>query len=117
MTTRKLYISLQILESLMVAWTMTTYTLFVLSSGLTFTELNLLNTIFMLTNFIVDPWTGWLGDRYSHKFAYTGGIIMNALAMVIYGLSQNFIGMMAAEIMAGFGRAFVSEAAEAWLEN
>jgi len=65
----------------------------------------------------VDPWTGWLGDRYGHKQAYTIGIVLNALAMLVYGFSQNFLGMLAAEITAGFGLAFMSEAKEAWLEN
>lgn len=117
MTTRKLYLALLILQSVMKAWTLTTYTLFVLSYGLTFTELGILNSTFMGISFLIDPWTGWLGDRFGHKKAYTVGVVLNALAMLIYGFSQNFGGMLLAEIIAGFGYAFMSEAPEAWLEN
>lgn len=111
------FIVVRILNDLSIAWTFTTYVLFILSTGNTLLAANLANVVFMVTNFFLDPFTGNWGDRYGHRQVFLLGQLVWALGTFVYFLSFNLLHFAVAEFIAAIGRSLESEALEAWLEN
>lgn len=111
------YIRLQMLESLTVGWTLSTYVLFILSTGHSLLDANIANTIFMLTNFALDPITGKWGDVYGYRRVYLGGLLVWGIGMFTYSIGFSLLHFCIAEFFAGIGKALLSEALESWVEN
>lgn len=94
-----------------------TYVRFLRDYGLSLTEANLLNMIFMTTSSFLDPPTGYLGDRIGQRKVYVMGLIFWALGMAFYGLGRDFWGFALAEFTGAIGSALISGALESWLNN
>lgn len=105
------------LQSLATGWFFGTYVLFLLSNGLTLLQANLLNTAYMLTDSIFNPYTGKLADKYGQKRIYLWGQILWFLGMFQYGIGGVFWRFLAAEMTAAVGSALMSDALESWVEN
>ncbi len=111
------YILIQTLEALTVGWFMTTYVLFILSTGATLLDASIANVVFMITNFLLDPLTGKWGDLYGYRRVYLLGGIVWGLGTLAYFLSFNLLHFCIAECLSAIGRALMSEALESWLQN
>ena len=106
-----------VLQCLVMGWTMGVYTLYILSNGLSLFQVTLLNTAFMLTDSLFNPYAGKLADKYGQKKIYVAGQVIWALGLFSYGVFHGFWGFLMAEITAGVGAALMSDALESWLRN
>lgn len=95
----------------------TTYVLFLSSFGLNTLQINMINFVYMLVNTIVDPVTGFLGDKFGHVKIYKLGFVFYIFAEFIYFFSGSVGGFLIAESFAALSYAFKSEALESWLRN
>lgn len=111
------FVLVKILQDIGSAWTFSTYVLFLIGSGLSLFQVNMLNLIFMSLSTILDPFTGNLGDRIGQKKIYMAGLFFWGIGMFVYGSFQWFWIFALAEGIAAIGRAFMSEALESWLRN
>ncbi len=113
----KVFVQIKVLQALSVGWFFATYALFLEDHGLNPLQINLVNWVFMTFNLVIDPSTGYIGDRIGQKKIYQIGTIFFALGMLVYGLVGNIRGFMVAESLAALGSACMSEALESWLRN
>ncbi len=113
----KAFLLTTILQSAAMGWTFGTYTIFLRSHGLSYLQMNLVNTFFMVGSFLLDPPTGWLGDRFGQRRIYFVGQIAWASAHFFYGFGTSFWAFVACELLAAVGHALMSQALESWLQN
>ncbi|HBL52205.1 MAG: hypothetical protein A3D24_02210 [Candidatus Blackburnbacteria bacterium RIFCSPHIGHO2_02_FULL_39_13] len=114
---KRAYILATSLQKFGVGWSFSTYVLFLLGQGMTLFEANLLNTGFMVASFLLDPPTGYLGDRIGQRRIYLVGQLFWAISMLVYGTSTTFAQFLAAELAAAIGSALISGALDSWMRN
>lgn len=76
---------------------------------------NSVNVIFFLTLFIAEIPTGAYADTFGRKASYVLASLLWSLGLIIYGISDGFIGFAVAESILAVGTTCVSGAFEAWL--
>lgn len=113
----RVFVMAKVLERMASAWFFGTYILFLQGIGISLWEASVLNTVFMVTSAILDPFTGNWGDRIGQKKIYIAGLLLWALGNLTYGLAATFLICVVAEIISALGKAFISEALESWLRN
>lgn len=113
----RMFVWAKILESVATAWSISTYVLFLQSLGLSLLEVNLINTFFMATSSILDPFTGNWGDRIGQKKVYLFGVAAWGLGHIWYFGARGFWACVVAEIICAVGQACKSEALESWMKN
>jgi len=113
----KMFVQIKILQALSIGWHFATYALFLEDHGLNPLQINLVNWVFMTSNLVIDPFTGYIGDRIGQKKIYQIGTIFWGLGMFVYGITQAMNGFIIAEALAALGAACMSEALESWLRN
>jgi len=82
--------------------------LFWQDNGLSMTEIMLLQSIFAITMVILEIPTGYFADIFGRKnsLAYSGAFLF--VSTLIYGIGNNFIYFLAAELFWGLGISFLS---------
>ncbi len=113
--TIKIYLLLVFASKLSVAFSFTTYVMFLLSRGLTIFETSLVNMVFYATLFIFEIPTGALADVFGRKFSFVLSCYLTALGLFFYYLSGSFWGFALAEATIAIGHTFASGAFQAWL--
>lgn len=111
------FIVCMVLHRMSAGWFFGTYMLFLLSHGLTQLEANTVNTVFMLSNTVLESPTGYLADRFGQKKAHLLGLCFWGAGMLVYGLNDTISGFMLAEATAALGASFVSGALSSWVQN
>lgn len=91
------------------------YVPFLHSFGLDELMINTVNTFFFIGTSILDPFTGNLADRFGRRKMYVFGTLFWVLASFSYAYSGSFLLFIRSELLAAAGKAFQSEALEAWL--
>lgn len=76
---------------------------------------NSVNVVFFCTLFLAEIPTGAYADTFGRKASYVLASLLWSLGLVVYGLSDSFIGFACAEAILAIGSTCVSGAFEAWL--
>ncbi len=92
-----------------------TYVTFLLNSGLSLLEVNLVNMAYFLTLFICEIPTGAFADIFGRKTSFVLACALMCVSMCIYGSSGTFSGFIVAEVVGGIAATFRSGAFQAWL--
>lgn len=92
-----------------------TYVLYLLSHGLDYLQINLVNTVFMATVLIMEIPTGLVADIFGRKKSLIISFLFSGLAFAFYSQGDSFGDFILAETIAGIGVAFFSGAMEAWV--
>ena len=113
--TIRIYLLLVFTSKLSVAFSFTTYVMFLLSRGLTIFETSLVNMVFYATLFIFEIPTGALADVFGRKYSFVASCFLTALGLFFYYLSGSLWGFALAEATIAIGHTFASGAFQAWL--
>ena len=113
----RVFLIITVLQALGTGWWFGTYTLFLLGNGLTLLQANLLNTIFMTMDAILNPYTGKLADKFGQKKLFLAGQVFGFAGFLVYGLGNSFWWFAVAETIVAIGSALMSDALESWLRN
>jgi len=100
-------------EGLALSFFFGTYQLFLLEKGLSLLEINLLNCVFMLSNFIFEIPTGAIADFFGRKKSVIVGLWIYSLSFFIYFFSDNFWQFLLAEVIGAIAFTCISGALEA----
>lgn len=92
-----------------------TFTLYFLYRGLTFTEISILFSVFMISLALFEIPTGGYADTVGHKKSVYIGMFIEALYFFIFFFSTNFYGFLIGMIVAAFGLALQSGAIQSLL--
>ena len=87
---RTVYYLVVALRDLALGFVSATYALFLLSNGLTVLQMNLVNTAFMIGNFIFEIPTGVYADFFGRKKSYLIHAALLSLSGFIYFFSRSF---------------------------
>ncbi|OGY09845.1 MAG: hypothetical protein A2782_03610 [Candidatus Blackburnbacteria bacterium RIFCSPHIGHO2_01_FULL_43_15b] len=71
----------------------------------------------MTSNFVLDPPTGHLADRWGQKKLYIWGLVCWGASMFIYGLGNHLVWFGIAEFVGAMGHSLQSGALDSWLLN
>ena len=111
----KQYMWLISINSLLVGLHTAIYVTYLLNSGLDFLEVNLVNVSFMLSVFLLEIPTGAIADLFGRKTSFVTSSVFMGIGFVWYGITDNFIGFIIAEIIIAIGVSLTSGAFKAWL--
>lgn len=95
----------------------TTYVPYLLSVGLSMSEITLVNALFWLTISVAEVPTGMLADGKSRRWSMKMGIALLISSIVIYLTIQTLWAVFVAELLGGIGLAFLSGSREAWITD
>jgi MFS family permease len=112
---RTVYYLITVLNDLSVGFVSATYALFLLSKGLNVLQMNLVNTAFMIGNFVFEIPTGVYADFFGRKKSYIIHALLLSLSGLVYFLSSSFLFFILAELIAALSFTFASGAIDAWL--
>lgn len=99
-------------QGLAISFFFGTYQLFLVEKGLSLLEINLLNSCFMLANFLFEIPTGVIADFFGRKRSVIIGLWLYALSFLIYFLSDYFWQFLVAEIIGALAATCISGALE-----
>jgi len=91
------------------------YVIYLRNSGLDFLQINLVNMAFMVSVFILEIPTGAIADLFGRKLSFVLSSVVMGIGFVWYGVANNFIGFIIAEIIIAVGVVLTSGAFKAWL--
>ena len=100
---------------LSIAFFFATYVIFLTGAGLDLFEVNLINAIFMITNFLMEVPTGIVADVYGRKRSLVLSCFVTSLALFVYFISDSFWFFALAEVVAAIGHSLCSGAFKAWM--
>ena len=112
---RTVYYLVTTLRDLAMGFVASTYALFLLSKGLSIFQMNLVNTAFMLGNFVFEIPTGVYADFFGRKKSYIIHAGLLSLSGLVYFFSPTFAFFIIAELIAAVSFTFASGAIDAWL--
>ncbi len=112
---KTVYYLVVFLQSLVMSMMATSYVLFLYSKGLDTLEANLINTVFMVGNFIFEVPTGVYADYFGRKKSIMLFFLVWAIGHFIYFYSNSFSGFILAELIAALGLTFITGALDAWV--
>ncbi len=82
-------------------------------ADLSFTQMHLIQSWFLLWIFVLEVPTGVLADRFGKKFSVALGALVGAIGLFIYGLVPNFWLFLLAEFLGALSLTLISGAYEA----
>jgi DHA3 family tetracycline resistance protein-like MFS transporter len=85
--------------------------------GLNPLELVLLGTVFEATIFLFEIPTGVIADTYSRRASVILGLALEGVAGITIGLTESYLGLIAASMLWGVGATCLSGAYEAWITD
>ncbi len=91
------------------------YVIFLLSRGLNFKQVAIVDGFYMAVSALVDSPTGGMADKYGRGLMAGIGNLFMALGLLSYGMARSFFQFLFSEGLAAVGFAFYSGALEAWL--
>ena len=91
------------------------YVLFLRDIGLSFSQIALLNTVYMLMHILIEYPSGVMADKYGRKLTFVLGITLHAVYYTGVGLSHTYVPIAAAYAVGGTGMAFISGTLMAWM--
>ena len=91
------------------------YVIFLLSRGLNFKQVAVVDGFYMAISALVDFPTGGMADKYGRGLMASLGNFFLALGLLTYSMSRNFAQFLLSEGLAAVGFAFYSGALEAWI--
>lgn len=97
--------------------TVTAYTPFLRSIGLSLSEIALINVTFWFTVIAAELPTGLFADGRGRGWSVKIGATIHALGAFVYFTAQGFWSALAGEVIVGIGGAFVSGALSAWITD
>ena len=112
---KTVYYLVVFLQNLAMSMMATSYVLFLYSKGLDPLQANLVNTVFMVGNFIFEVPTGVYADYFGRKKSIMLFFLVWGLGHFIYFFSNSFIGFALAELTAALGITFITGALDAWM--
>ncbi len=112
--TIRTYLGLHLAFSMAHSFLMGTYVLFLVSKGLNFFEVSLVNFFYMASLFLFEIPTGAVADIFGRKFSYVAGLFFSAASFFAYYLSDNFWQFIFCEIILAFSSSLISGAFDAW---
>ena len=101
--TIRIYLILNGLQSLGIAFFSATYSLFLLAQGLNLFEMNLVNGAFMATLLIAEVPTGAVADTWGRKVSYVASTLLLATSMFAYANAHSFWTCVFAEVIGAIG--------------
>lgn len=93
----------------------TTYAPFLVSKGLDLFKVNLINSCFMIVNFIAEMPTGSYADRFGRHKSLIVSCLLLAIGGLVYYFSSSLTMFLIAESVGAIGQTFASGAADAWM--
>ena len=91
------------------------YILFLRSRGLSFTQIALLEALFVATRTVSEIPTGYIGDRIGWRNSLFLSPLFILVSFVGFGFAHSFPAFIALYLMWGIGRRFRSGSSDAWL--
>ncbi|HBK34935.1 MAG: High-affinity glucose transporter SNF3 [Candidatus Uhrbacteria bacterium GW2011_GWE2_40_58] len=117
MNITKTYYSFVLFKDFGIAFTFASFVPFLLSIGLTYGEVALVNAIFAGTIFLAELPTGMLADGKSRAWSMRIGVWLWILGAFVYFCAQGFWTAAFADAILGIGSAFLSGARQAWITD
>ncbi|EMA49872.1 MFS transporter [Halococcus salifodinae] len=91
------------------------FTLFLLSRGLSYTEIGLLSSLSAGATVVGEVPTGYVGDRLGRRNSLVIGAVLLAVSLLGFVVVNTFWGFAVLWVLWGLGGAFQSGSADAWL--
>lgn len=85
--------------------------------GLNFFKMGAVNFFYHISATILDPFTGFIADKFGKRKTFIVGQALWTLTQYIYGASSQITGFLLAEGIAAVGNSLKSDALESWLQN
>lgn len=101
--------------SMAVSSFLSTYVIFMQSKGMSFTEINGIEAIFMVSVFVLEIPTGVIADWYGRKVSFLLSAVARAGAMLLYMTSPSFNFFAIAAAAAAFAETCHTGAFESWV--
>ncbi len=117
MKPRTIYYLFQILTTLGIMCTVTTYVPFLFSIGFSISDVALINVAFWAIVVCFEIPTGIFADVKGRARSLKIGIACHMIGELLYFRAHGFASALIAEVMAGIGLAFVSGAQQAWIAD
>lgn len=117
MNPKLVYCVIQLLEGLGMGSFFPIYTPWLELHGLNFLKMGVVNFFYHASVTILDPFTGFIADRFGKKRTFIIGQILWTATQYIYGASSQITGFLLAEGVAAIGNSLKSDALESWLQN
>ena len=117
MSPKWVYYIVQLLEGFGMGSFFPIYTPWLKLHGLNFFKMGVVNFSYHIAASILDPFTGFLADKFGKKKSFILGQILWTATQYIYGTSSQIGGFLVAEGVAAVGHAMKSDALESWLQN
>lgn len=94
-----------------------TYSVFLVKNGVSPENIVWVNFVYMIVAGLLDPVTGFIGDKYGHVKTHFVGVFILFLSTVFYAISSNFTMFLVAETGAAIAVALISNALDAYVIN
>mgnify|MGYP001561872957 CR=1 FL=1 len=117
MSAARIYYLFMSLIHIGMACTVTAYTPFLQSIGLSLGEIALVNAIFWSTIILAELPTGMIADGRSRAFSLKLGGVFYAVGALAYTQATGFWSAALSESLIGIGGAFISGAGQAWIAD
>jgi MFS family permease len=117
MSAARVYYVFTALTGLGMACTITAYTPFLQSIGLSLGEIALVNSIYWAVVISAELPTGMLADGRSRAWSLRAGVVFFALGALSYVFATGFWSAAFSEALIAIGTAFLSGAQQAWLAD
>jgi MFS family permease len=94
-----------------------TYVVFLMSRGLNLFQIGVVNAVFYTTLLICEIPTGVFADIFGRKISYVLSYFLLSISMLVYSISNSFLGFIFAEALGAVGGTFANGAFKAWLKD
>jgi MFS family permease len=111
----RIYMWLTSIDHFLIGLHTTVYVMYLLNSGLDLLQVNLVNVAFMVSVFIFEIPTGAIADIFGRKISFVLSSVVMGIGFICYGLADDFVGFILAEIILAIGITLTSGAFRAWL--
>lgn len=113
----RVYVAVKGLTGLGMGFTTTIYVPFLLSRGLSYADVALINAIFWIVIVFAEVPTGMIADGRSRAWSIRIGLLISAVASISYTFASGIVSAIWAEVLAGLASSFISGADEAWITD
>lgn len=116
-STIRLFLFLTFLSQLGIGMIVAVYVPFLVRNGLTIFEMNLVNSVYFMTQLVCEVPTGVIADKIGRKFSYVLACLLKGVGIGLYGVSSTIPMFMLSEAVDAVGATCVSGAYEAWITD
>lgn len=113
----RIFVLVKGLTGLGMGFTATIYVPFLISRGMNYADVALINLIFWAVIVFAEIPTGMLADGRSRAWSIRAGLLLSAIASLTYSFATDIVIAVTAEILAGLASSFISGADEAWITD